>query len=66
MSLSEIVSMSTHYKRYIIWSGPMSRAGMGKDFVPGYPSLCYPRVPVTIAFCVCPQLENIHLNENNK
>ena len=34
-----------------------SRARTGKDF---------PRVTVTIAFWVCPQLENIHLNENNK
>ena len=32
----------------------MCRAGTGIYFVPGYPSLCYLRVPVTIA-----QLENI-------
>ena len=46
------------------------RAGMGRDFLPGYPSPYYPWVPgthyVTIAFWACPQLENIHLNENNK
>ena len=43
---------------------------MGRDFVPRYPSPYYPQVPgyvlVTIAFLACPQLENIHLNENNK
>ena len=39
------------------------KAGMGRDFVPGYPSPYYLRVPVTIAFWACPQLENIHLNE---
>ena len=42
------------------------RAGMGRDFVPGYPSPYYPRVLVTLAFWACTQLENIHLNENNK
>ena len=43
-------------------------AGTGRDFVTGYLSLyyMYPWVPVTIAFWACPQLENIHLNKNNK
>ena len=46
-----------------------TRAGTGRDFVPGYLSPYYlrvPGVPATIAFWACPQLENIQLNENNK
>ena len=45
---------------------PWSRAGTGRDSVPGYPSPYYPRVPITIAFWACPQLENKYLNENNE
>ena len=44
-----------------IWS----RAGTGRDFVPESLLLAGTRVPVTIAFWAFPQLENIHLNENN-
>ena len=42
-----------------------ARAGMGRDFVPRYPSPYYPLIPVTIALQACPQIENIHLNETN-
>ena len=45
---------------------PASMDGTGRDSVPGYPSPYDLRVPVTIEFWACPQLENIHLNENNK
>ena len=48
--------------RYVYWLG----LGRVEILYPGTPSLYYLRVPVTIAFWVCPQLENIHLNENNK
>ena len=30
--------------------GPVFRAGTGRDFVPGYLSPYYPRVPVTMVF----------------
>ena len=43
-----------------------NRAGMGRDSVPGDPSPYFLRVPVTIAFWACPQLQNVHLNETNK
>ena len=43
----------------------LSRAGRGRDFVPGYPNPSDPWVPITIAFWACPQLENIYLNEIN-
>ena len=38
----------------MVWS----RAWMGRDFVPGYLSPYYPRVPVTIVFWTCAQSEN--------
>ena len=50
------------FSNFIIFN----RAGTGKDFVPGYLSSYYPRVPITTAFWVCLQLENTNLNENNK
>ena len=41
-------------------------AGTGKDFVPVSLLPAVTQVPITIAFWTCPQLENIHFNENSK